>query len=234
MSQGRILVVEDDEPIRRGLVDALKYAGYDVCQAADGEAGLLAATSGDVDLVLLDVLMPKRDGFSVLKEIRGRRQGLPVIMLTAKGEEEDRIGGLRAGADDYVVKPFSAEELLARVDAVLRRSPQRRKNVPSFELAGRLIDFNLRTITHADGSTVELSERECSLLAYLTRNMGRCIPRDELLSAVWGLDPRGIKTRTVDMHIARLRERLKTNEGHEIIKTIRSRGYLLEAEINEE
>ncbi len=234
MSQGRILVVEDDEPIRRGLVDALKYAGYDVCQAADGEAGLLAATSGDVDLVLLDVLMPKRDGFSVLKEIRGRRQDLPVIMLTAKGEEEDRIGGLRAGADDYVVKPFSAEELLARVDAVLRRSPQRRKNVASLELAGRRIDFNLRTITHGDGSTVELSERECCLLAYLARNMGRCIPRDELLSAVWGLDPRGIKTRTVDMHIARLRERLKANEGQEIIKTIRSRGYLLEAGTAEE
>ncbi len=233
MSQGRILVVEDDEAIRRGLVDALTFFGYSVCQAADGEAGLLAATSGDVDLVLLDVLMPKRDGFSVLQELRSRRPNLPVIMLTARGEEEDRVRGLRAGADDYVVKPFSADELLARVDAVLRRSPQRQKDLASICIADRVIDFNLRCVRFTDGSTAELSERECSLLRYLARHHGRCVPRDELLSAVWGLDPRGIKTRTVDMHIARIRERLRDAENGEIIKTIRSRGYLIDSEVEE-
>ncbi|MFT7618705.1 MAG: DNA-binding response OmpR family regulator [Planctomycetota bacterium] len=230
MPSTRVLVVEDDEAIRQGLVDALTFAGYDVCQASDGEAGLLAATSGDIDLVLLDVLMPKRDGFSVLSELRARRGSLPVIMLTARGEEADRIRGLRDGADDYVVKPFSADELLARVDAVLRRSPERKENVKLVTIAQRVIDFNLRCINFEDGTSVALSERECSLLAYLARNQGRCLPRDEILSAVWGLDPRGIKTRTVDMHIARIRERLRDTAG-EIIKTIRSRGYIIDVEV---
>ena len=223
MARQRILIVEDDRAIRQGLVDAPEFAGYDVVEAADGESGLLAATSGHLDLVLLDVLLPGRDGFSLLEELRARGREVPVIMLTARGEESDRVRGLRSGADDYVVKPFSADELLARVDAVLRRAPRRVQASRRFELEGRTVDLSLRCITFADGREVVLSERECDLLAYLMRHEGRCIPRQELLSAVWGLNPQGIRTRTVDMHIARLREHL--GEAG-FIRTIRSKGYL--------
>ena len=125
MALARILVVEDDAAIRRGLVDALKFASYEALEAADGQAGLASALGAEVDLVLLDVLMPKMDGFTVLKELRKAKPALPVIVLTAKGEEQDRVRGLKEGADDYVVKPFSATELLARVEAVLRRSAER-------------------------------------------------------------------------------------------------------------
>ena len=127
----KVLVVEDDRAIRRGVVDALRFAGFETVDAGDGEEGLKQALVPGIDLVLLDVLMPKKDGFTVLEELRRARPGLPVIVLTAKGAEEDRVRGLKGGADDYVVKPFSANELLARVDAVLRRSPERPRSIGS-------------------------------------------------------------------------------------------------------
>ena len=229
MSRGRVLIVEDDLAIRRGLVDALRFAGFAPLEAGDGASGLRTALSAEIDLILLDVVLPEMSGFEVLTRVRSSRPGLPVIMLTAKGAEEDRIRGLESGADDYVVKPFSARELLARVEAVLRRSPHRSKEVGELALAGRRVDFDRRVVAFDDGATVELSQREAELLHYLASHAGRAVPRDELLSSVWGLDPRGVRTRTVDMHVARLRERLRDHadgDGAEIIRTIRSKGYM--------
>jgi two-component system, OmpR family, alkaline phosphatase synthesis response regulator PhoP len=224
----RILVVEDDAPIRRGIADALRFSGYDAVEAADGAAGLQAALTAEIDLVLLDVLMPKKDGFAVLKEVRAARPSMPVIMLTAKGEEADRVRGLREGSDDYVVKPFSATELLARVDAVLRRSPERPQQTESIQIAGRTIDLNRREVLFTDGTRATLSEREAQTLGHLIRNRGRAISRDELLRAVWGLDPRGVQTRTVDMTVARLRELLRDGPlSPRVIVTLRSKGYML-------
>lgn len=228
MALGRVLVVEDDGAIRRGLVDLLRVSGYAPLEAPDGQAGLELAVSVEIDLVLLDILMPRLDGWGVLREIRRTRPSLPVIMLTAKGEEGDRVRGLHDGADDYVVKPFSPKELLARVEAVLRRSPERPRAVARATIAGRVIDFERREVTLPDGTREALSERESEVLSYLVANRGRAIARDELLSRVWGLDPRGVQTRTVDMTIARLREVLRDDPSSPaVIVTVRQRGYML-------
>lgn len=231
MPQGTVLVVEDDAAIRRGLVDALKFASYATREAPDGAAGLDAALTLDVDLVLLDVLMPKMDGFTMLRELRKAKPALPVIILTAKGEEQDRVRGLRDGADDYVVKPFSATELLARVEAVLRRSAERPGNVKKLALGGRTIDMDRREVLLPSGERQSLSQRESELIAYLANNRGRAISRDELLQRVWGLDPRGVQTRTVDMAVARLREALADDpEEPQVILTVRGKGYMLSAD----
>lgn len=225
-----VLVVEDDQAIRRGLVDALTFQGYAVREAPDGRAGLDAAMASDVDLIILDILMPKMDGFAVLKEVRVAKPQLPVIIMTARGEEPDRVKGLRDGADDYVVKPFSLPELLARVQAVLRRSAERPLPVSVLSIAGRTIDLGRREVTHSDGRRVALSQREAEVLAYLAANSGRAISRDELLERVWGLDPRGVQTRTVDMAVARLREALDDDPTDpKVIETVRAKGYMLAA-----
>jgi two-component system, OmpR family, alkaline phosphatase synthesis response regulator PhoP len=224
----RVLVVEDDAAIRRGLCDALRFSGYEPLEAGDGKSGLEAAITASVDLVLLDVLMPRMDGFAVLTELRKAAPGLPVIMLTARGEEQDRVRGLREGADDYVVKPFSATELLARVAAVLRRSPERPADTRRITIAGRDIDLERREVAFGDGTRAMLSERETQTLAYLIRNPGRAIARDELLRAVWGLDPRGVHTRTVDMTVARLRELLRDDPADpRVVVTVRAKGYMI-------
>ncbi len=228
MSRGVVLVVEDDPAIRRGLVDSLSFAGYSVLERPDGETGLETALSAEIDLVLLDVLMPKMDGFEVLSMIRRARPTLPVIMVTARGAESDCVHGLETGADDYVVKPFSAKELLARVDAVLRRSAERPTTVGTLDVAGRSINLERREIVLGDGSTRLLSEKEAELLAYLAGSPGRVVTREELLRSVWGLDPRGLSTRTVDMHVARLREKLDDDPSDaKVIVTVRSKGYML-------
>lgn len=226
-----LLVIEDDAAIRRGLVDALRFGGYAVAEAADGRAGLDAALAGTFDLVLLDILMPKLDGLEVLAELRRARPALPVIFLTARGQEQDRVKGLRLGADDYVVKPFSVGELTARVEAVLRRSAERPCGIPVLRIAGRTIDFARREATRPDGSRVELSPREAEVLAYLAANRGRAVSREELLARVWGVDPRGVTTRTVDMAVVRLREQLGDDaETPAVIATVRAKGYMLAAE----
>jgi DNA-binding response OmpR family regulator len=234
MPLGRILVVEDDAAIRRGLCDCLKFGGYEPCEAADGKAGLDAAITRDVDLVLLDLLMPKMDGLTVLREVRVAKPSLPVIVLTAKGEEQDRVKGLRAGADDYVVKPFSATELIARVEAVLRRSAERPQSVSRLRVRGREIDLERREVRlggapdAAQGEVVALSEKEALVLRYLAMNRTRAVSREELLSRVWGLDPRGVHTRTVDMAVARLREVLRDDASEPtVILTVRGKGYML-------
>jgi DNA-binding response OmpR family regulator len=229
MSQRKVLVVEDDAAIRRGLVDALKFGGYAVLEAADGKSGLAAATGAALDLVLLDVMLPQMDGFAVLTELRRARPALPVIMLTARGTEDDRVRGLAGGADDYVVKPFSAKEVLARVAAVLRRSAERPRAVGRLDVNGCAVDFERREITAKGRKPAALSEREADVLRYLASCDGRVVSRDELLQRVWGLDPKGVTTRTVDMHVVRLREKLGDDAASpRVIVTVRGVGYRLE------
>jgi DNA-binding response OmpR family regulator len=230
MSQRTILVVEDDAAIRRGLVDALRFGGYRVLEAADGKTGLTTALGAEIDLALLDVLLPHMTGFEILAALRRTKPALPVIMVTARGAEADRVAGLTGGADDYVVKPFSAKELLARVEAVLRRSAERPRSVGRLDVAGRVVDFERREVTRPDRTLATMSEREADVLRYLAESDGRVVSRDELLQRVWGLDPKGVAaTRTVDMHIARLRDKLGDDaDAPRIIVTVRGVGYRLE------
>jgi len=222
----RVLVVEDDPAIRRGVVAALSFAGYKVLEAADGPRGLSLAETAEVDLVLLDVVLPGTDGLEILRRVRESRPTRPVILMTARAAEDDRVGGLAAGADDYVVKPFSVRELLARVEAVLRRSPERPRPVEVIECDGLVIDLSRREVRHADGDRVELSEKEAELAAYLAANAGRTISREELLRRVWRLDPRGVTTRTIDMHVMRLREKLRDDTAApRRVLTVRGQGY---------
>jgi len=227
MASRRILVIEDDTAIRQGIVDALTFHGFVVTEAADGNAGLAAALVGDCDLILLDLILPGKQGLDILKEIRLIRPALPVIILTAKGEEQDRITGLRLGADDYVVKPFSIKELMARIEAVLRRSPERPSDVTRMEIKGAVIDLGRCELRFEDGTRSELSEREGELLGYLVRNRGRAVSREEILMRVWRIEPRGVDSRTIDMHVARLREKLRDDAGEpQIILTVRGKGYM--------
>jgi DNA-binding response OmpR family regulator len=228
MPRARIVVVEDEPAIRRGVVDALRLTGYEVFEAADGAAGLIAATQPHVDLVLLDLLLPRRDGLEVLAEVRRLCPTRPVIILTARGTEEDRVRGLKMGADDYVVKPFSAKELLARVEAVLRRSQPREPDVRVIKFGKGTIDLSRREIRWPGTDRAELSETEALLLQYLVSNRTRAVSREELLTRVWGVDAQGLETRTVDMHIARLRAKLRDGAGSEAeaIVTVRAHGYM--------
>ena len=230
-----VVVIEDEDAIRRGVVDALRAAGFEPIDASDGEAGLQAARQADVDLVLLDLLLPKMDGFEVLTQLRVTHPSLPVIILTARGSEDDRVRGLRSGADDYVVKPFSARELLARVDAVLRRTPDR--PVPVVRITGgdTTVDCGRREVTYASGERVALSEMEASILERLAAHSGRAVSRDELLASVWGLRDGGIETRAIDMHITRLRQKLvgsDADSSYEWIVTVRGKGYMLGPDLN--
>lgn len=224
-----VLVVEDDAAIRRGLVDALRFAGYSVIESANGDEGLQVALSADLDLCVLDVMLPGKDGFEILAEVRRSRPQLPVILVTARGAEQDRVHGLQTGADDYVVKPFSSKELLARVGAVLRRSAERPSDVQRVDVAGRAIDFERREIGRPDGSRVQLSERETELLRYLVQNRGRAIARRELLERVWGLPSGGdSSTRAIDMHIVNLRGKLADpSDAPEVVITVRGKGYMI-------
>lgn len=228
MAERRILVVEDDVAIRQGIVDALAYAGYTTFEAGDGCTGLRMAVECDCDLLLLDLVLPHKDGLEILTEVRVTRPVLPVIILTARGGESDRIRGLELGADDYVVKPFSVGELLARVQAVLRRSPERPSDLTCLAIPGGTVDLARREVRFDDGQRVELSERESELLRYLAMNAGRAISRDEILARVWRLDPKGVETRTIDMHVARLREKLRDGAlPPRVILTVRGKGYSL-------
>ena len=222
-----ILTIEDDDAIRQGIVDALEFQSYRVLSAADGESGFQIAQEADYDLMLLDLALPGKPGFEILAEIRELRPTQPIIILTAKGQENDRIKGLSLGADDYVVKPFSIRELMARIEAVLRRSPGRPTNLPGVEIPGGFADFERRELRFGEKKRVELSEREVELLKYLVSNRGRAISRDELLASVWRLNPKGISTRTIDMHVARLREKLSDDAKQpQVLVTVRGKGYM--------
>lgn len=227
MPARQILVIEDDSAIRRGVVDALRFHGITPLEAANGDDGLEMALGCDCDLILLDLILPGRLGLDILKIVRESRPTLPVIILTAKGEEADRIQGLKLGADDYMVKPFSIRELLARIEAVLRRSPERPADLTRVDIKSGAIDLARRELKFDDGARVELSEREVELLAYLARNRGRAISRDEILARVWRIEPHGTDTRTIDMHVVRLREKLRDDPAEpKIILTVRGKGYM--------
>ena len=231
MSTEQILTIEDDPAIRRGIVDALRFAGYATLEAARGDTGLEMALAREFDLLLLDLVLPGRDGLEILREVRRLRPTLPVIILTARGEEADRVQGLNDGADDYVVKPFSVKELLARVEAVLRRTPERPSQLGRVAIPGGRIDLARREVQFDDGRRAELSEREIELVRYLASNCGRAVAREELLANVWRISPKGVTTRTIDMHIARLREKLRDDPTNPaVLLTVRGKGYMFAAE----
>jgi DNA-binding response OmpR family regulator len=235
MPNQRILLIEDDPAIRQGVADALRYTGYHTLEAANVPDGLETARGADIDLILLDLVLPGgkpgQGGLDILKDVRNTRPTLPVIIMTARGEESERVLGLKLGADDYVVKPFGIKEMLARVEAVLRRSPQRPVDVTTVKLPnGATADLARCEVRFPAGQRVELSEKEMELLRYLATNPDRAITREELLSCVWRIDPRGAETRTIDMHVARLREKLHDDPADpRIILTVRGKGYAFAA-----
>lgn len=224
-----VLIIEDDAAIRQGLADALGGAGYDARTCRDGDEGLDAAMKIDCDLVLLDLSLPKRDGLEILAEVRRSRPTLPFIILTARSSVEQRIEGLRLGSDDYVVKPFSIHELLARIEAVLRRSPERPLDLHSINIPGGTVCLDRREVTFDDGTSSALSDRELDLLRYLAENPSRFVSREEILSRVWRINPRAIVgTRTIDMLVARLRLKLRDDPDKPgVIRTVRGKGYML-------
>jgi two-component system alkaline phosphatase synthesis response regulator PhoP len=230
MSQ-RILLVEDEPGLLMTLTDRLVSEGFTVETATDGEAGLARALAETFDLVILDVGLPRKNGFDVCRDLRQRSVGVPVIMLTARGQVVDKVVGLKIGADDYVTKPFEMMELLARIEALLRRVP------PTLNAAGDAsattdvysfgvirADFRRAEVTR-EGERVELSAREFKLLRYLIEHRGATISRDELLNEVWGYNAMP-STRTVDVHIAWLRQKLEPNPHYpQFILTIHGLGY---------
>ena len=222
MARRRVLVVEDDAAIREGVVDALRFAGYEPLAAGSFRDGLALAARADLDLLLLDLVLPGGDGLDLLAEVRLARPTLPVILVTARGREEDRVRGLELGADDYVVKPFSIKELLARVAAVLRRSAERPLERPEVAFPGGTADLARGELRFADGQRCELSELEGAVLRYLAGNPNRVVSRAELLERVWRLPANRVRTRTIDMMVARLRDKLRDETA---IETVRGKGY---------
>ena len=226
-----LLVIEDDHAIRRGVCDALRFAGYEVLEAAEGSAGMAQALRAKFDLLLLDLVLPNYSGFEILEALKQQRPGTPDIILSARGEEADRVKGLKLGADDYVVKPFSLRELLARVEAVLRRSPERPAPVAQLKLQDSVVDFARLEVRFEDGQRAELSEREVELLHYFAAHRGRAISREELLLRVWRIEPQNhSESRTIDMHIANLRAKLRdVASAPRLLLTVRGKGYMLAA-----
>ena len=219
----RVLVVEDNEDLAFGLRNNLEIEGYDVTVTADGEAGLHEALHGNPDLIVLDLMLPKKDGLRVLREIRDVRKEVPVMLLTARGEEVDKVRGLRLGADDYVTKPYGVMELLARIEALLRRSGTS-VSEDVIEIGDLKIDVAARIVAR-DGERIELAPRELDLLVAMVRNRDRVVSRQQLLSEVWGHTGEVI-TRTVDTHVAELRRKLEENPSlPRYIQTVRKVGY---------
>jgi DNA-binding response OmpR family regulator len=202
----KVLIVEDDAGLRQGLEINLRLEQYETLQAADGEEAIQLFHSESPDLVLLDLMLPKKSGFEVLEEIR-KYSSVPVILLTARGAETDKVRGLRAGADDYVTKPFGLQEVFARIAAVLRRAEGEKKEVYEDDLIR--LDPNTREAA-ARGESLKLSPKEFDLLMYLSKNKDRVVPRDELLSRVWNYRvDLNLASRTVDTHVTRLRRKLQ-------------------------
>lgn len=226
-----LLVVEDEPAISRGLTDVFVYHGYDVDTVADGRQGLEQALGGGYDLVLLDIMLPSMNGFDVCNSIRDQQPDLPIIMLTARVSDEDIVKGLTVGADDYVAKPFSVEQLVLRVKAVLRRTAAARVRVAQIELGDdQVVDIdNLEFRRGAD--SVRLTRREADILAYLNGQSGRAVNRTELLTEVWGYNhPDELETRTVDIHIAKLRRKVERDAKRpKLLETVRGAGYRLNA-----
>jgi two-component system alkaline phosphatase synthesis response regulator PhoP len=219
----KILIIEDEPNMVAGLRDNFEFEGYEVAAAYNGVEGLERALSEAPDLVLLDVMMPKMSGLDVCKQLKSKRPSLPIIMLTARGQEVDKVVGLELGADDYVTKPFSIRELLARIKAVLRRVPHG-KNGDQVGFSDVVVDLKACRVTR-QGAVVEVSAREFELLKYFLQHSGETLSRDRLLSNVWGYD-KFPTTRTVDAHIVRLRQKLEPNpEQPQFFLTVHGTGY---------
>jgi DNA-binding response OmpR family regulator len=223
----RLLVIEDEAPMRTALVETLKAEGYRVQAAADGPSGLELACTEPFDLVLLDVMMPGLDGFAVCRELRKRGRAMPVLMLTAKGQIDDRVEGLDSGADDYLVKPFSLRELLARVRALLRRKEREEAIGNEIVIGDATIDFSRRLVARGD-VRFDLSEKEAGMLRLLAAQPGETVSREKFLDVVWGYHAYP-STRTVDNFIATLRAKLENDPSQpEHLLTVRGAGYRLD------
>jgi two-component system alkaline phosphatase synthesis response regulator PhoP len=222
----RILIVEDDLTLRQALSYNLTREGYEVAGAGDGESAL-AAAQGRFDLILLDLMLPAMSGLEVLRALRGNGISTPVIIVSAKADEVDRVVGLKIGADDYVTKPFSRPELLARIEAVLRRQrrdgsePEARPQ--SLEIGPIVVDLDRRQVS-IGGTPTHLTTKEFDLLAFMASSPGRIFTRDQLLSRIWGYDFAG-DGRTVDVHISWLRGKLRGKGDHNWFRTVRGVGY---------
>ena len=219
----RILIIDDEPEMVRGLEDNLRFEGYQTLSATNGADGLDLALREGPDLVLLDIMMPRLSGWDVLRGLRAKQRDLPVIMLTARGEEVDRVLGLELGADDYVTKPFSLRELLARVRAVLRR-PGPRQRLETFAFGDVRLHVRARQVFRA-GREVRLTRKEFELLHYLVEHPGEVITRDRLLEEVWGYE-QFPTTRTVDTHVLRLRQKLERDPERPVhLLTVHGQGY---------
>jgi DNA-binding response OmpR family regulator len=217
----RVLIVEDEASIRRGLSDVLRFRGCQVSVAEDGEKGLALALTEIWDLIVLDIMLPELDGFSVCARLRAAGRDMPVLMLTAKGDEDDVVRGFEAGANDYVIKPFSVRELTARLDALLRRSV--RAQTTTFAIGDLQVDSERSQASHGR-QTFELSSREVRMLRVLSLDVGRIVSRRTLLRDAWDMNnPDAVETRTVDVHIAKLRKKLGAHG--DMIETVRGQGY---------
>jgi two-component system alkaline phosphatase synthesis response regulator PhoP len=231
-SHKRILLIEDNADLAYGLRNNLEIEGYEVEVAGDGTKGLARARGAKPDLVILDLMLPGLDGFRVLRALREDGHGMPVLILTARGEEADKVRGLRLGADDYVTKPFGVLELLARVEALFRRTAAPRRNGGGPEPAAlRVGDVEVQTLSRTvlrRGSAVSLTPKEYELLVALLRRNGACATRVELLTEVWGYSAE-VMSRTVDTHVAELRRKLEDDPANpKHILTVRKTGYRLE------
>ncbi|MGD9240128.1 MAG: response regulator transcription factor [Desulfobacterales bacterium] len=227
--KARILVVEDDPALLRGLLDVLVYNGYAVKGVEDGGRGLDAGLKEAFDLILLDVMLPTLDGFSICKEVRKKKPGQGIIIITAKGSEDDIVTGFNAGADDYISKPFSLREVMVRVEAVLRRTG---KNPGDVEIRLRDIFFDGKNlVAEYQKQTQELTRKEMDIIAYLHRHRDRIVTKKELLTEVWHYADADIETRTVDIHMLKLRKKIAGLIGDTpLVTTIRGAGYRLEPE----
>ncbi len=220
-----ILIIEDDPAMLRGLKDNFDHKGYRTITAKDGEQGLNTALNAKPDLIILDIMLPKINGYEICRLIRKEDLDMPIIMLTAKGEESDVVLGLNLGADDYVTKPFSIRELLARVERFLARRRKEKQDV--FEFGRMRLDVGARVLSK-DDRQIELSPKEFSLLCYLLNNQGRALTRDQILNAVWGYDS-FVNARTVDRFITTLRNKIEPDsQDPQYIRTMRTIGYKFE------
>lgn len=220
----RMLIVEDDPAMSVALRDGFEYEGYAVTVAKDGAAGLSLASDKALDIVILDVMLPKMSGLDVCKQLRNEGHDIPIILLTARGQEIDKVLGLKLGADDYVTKPFSFMELAARVEAVLRRATRRVEKVEVYEIGDLTLDFKKCEATKGVHQ-LDLSPREFKLMKYFIEHRGEVVTRDQLLDAVWGYDSFPL-TRTVDTHIAKLRQKIEDDAGNpRYILTVHRAGY---------
>ena len=227
MNDKSILLVEDEPGLVLTLTDRLENEGFTVTSCQDGESGLNMALKEEFDLIILDVMLPKKSGLDVCQELRKQDTQAPILMLTARGQVVDKVVGLRIGADDYVTKPFEVPELLARIDALIRRSKMyesQKKSHETYAFGDVSIDFRKAEVTRA-GNQVELSAKEFQLLKYFVENTGATLSRDELLNEVWGYDALP-STRTIDVHVAWLRQKLEPTARHpKYILTVHGLGY---------